>query len=303
VDKRTGFRSSQPLAQPPTAQPEPQPDTRSTGHAYYADQARRALGVTRELRILPRVPAPVFHGMVGVGVAAMAVLARPQIVGARRGVILDLLLAAVTALAIVYYDRLVCPPGARPGLEAGLLPAAALLSEAVVLASTDDAGAVVAAVPLAAMVMAVTPHLRALRAAGQEGWLQRLLGELIRVVVLLPVCLVGASSLVTWQRLALVAAGAGAVAYDALSAGDEPRHVARLRLLAGALLTGGAVAVAAVFAGTSSSQPGAAAGLLAIWHGAQGIVGHLGVNQVQRWAALEYAAFVAAGAVALQFSR
>jgi hypothetical protein len=32
-------------------------------------------------------------------------------------------------------------------------------------------------------------------------------------------------------------------------------------------------------------------------------VGHLGVNQVQRWAALEYAAFVAAGAVALHFSR
>jgi hypothetical protein len=113
---------------------------------------------------------------------------------------------------------------------------------------------------------------------------------------------VGASGLVLWQRFALVAAGAGTVAYDAL-AGDERHRVAGLRTLGGAASTGVAVAIAAIFAGTPNSQPGAAAGLLAIWHGAHGVIGHLGVNRVQRWAALEYAVFVAAGIAALNVSR
>lgn len=298
MDKRTGFR---PPADTTTPAEDAGAPPRSTGHAFYAAEARRALGVGHE-PILPRIPAPVFHGMVGLVAAGMAVVARPQIVDARSGGLIDALLAAVAALAIVYYDRVVCPPEARPGIEAGVLPAAALLSEAVVLAATDDVAANVIAVPLTAVVIAVTPHLRAFRAAGLEDWLQRTMGELIRVVVMLPVCVVGASGAAALPRLPVVAAGAAVVAYDAMRA-DQSERPGALPALCGALVVGGALALAAVFAPAVRTQALGAAALLAIWHGLHGVIGHLAVIRTQRWVALEYAVFVIGGATFLGWQR
>ena len=61
------------------------------GHAYYADQARRALGISSEPR-LAEVPFPIIHAALGVAACAVAVALRPGAVGLVGSV------AGVTAL-------------------------------------------------------------------------------------------------------------------------------------------------------------------------------------------------------------
>ena len=50
------------------------------GHAYHADQARRALGISSEPR-LAEVPFPIIHAALGVAACAVAVALRPGAVG------------------------------------------------------------------------------------------------------------------------------------------------------------------------------------------------------------------------------
>jgi hypothetical protein len=269
----------------------------STGHAYYADQARRALGVGME-RLLPRVPAPVFHGLVGGAVAATAVLARPQAVGRRTGALLDLVLAGICALTIVYYDRLVCSREARPGLGGGVLPAAAILGLAVALSGIEDVRLGAAAVLAAAAVIGVVPHLSALAAAGIDSWWLRALREVARLAVMIPVCLAGASALPLRIRAPIVFAGALATAHDTI----RGEGTGRWRSLLGAFAVAVLCAAATMGATRVSSQAAGGAVLLFIWHGLRGMFGMFGqlpADRRQRLLVVEHGIFVLAGGVAL----
>ncbi|MGA8521857.1 MAG: hypothetical protein WB807_02230, partial [Candidatus Dormiibacterota bacterium] len=64
MDNRTGFRRR--------------------GHGYLADQARSALGITGEVRVLAEIPLPMVHTAFGLAVAAAEVLLRPEAVGLDR---------------------------------------------------------------------------------------------------------------------------------------------------------------------------------------------------------------------------
>jgi hypothetical protein len=87
VDNRTGFRRR--------------------GHGYLADQARSALGITGEVRVLAEIPLPMVHTAFGLAVAAAEVLLRPEAVGLGRSAAADAGLALFTGLFLVAYDFLI----------------------------------------------------------------------------------------------------------------------------------------------------------------------------------------------------
>ena len=146
------------------------PAPRRTGHAFYADEARRALGIVREIRAVAvaRVPAPLFHGAVGAGVAVTAVLVRPQATGWVLSIALDIILAVLTALAIIHYDLVLCEEETRPGPDSFILPVAAVISLAVSLAGRTDLRVNALAALIGTGVIVAAPHLAAMPAAGQE---------------------------------------------------------------------------------------------------------------------------------------
>src|ERR1017187_10658083 len=107
------------------------------GHAYYADQARRALGISAEPR-LAEVPFPIIHAALGVAACAVAVALRPGAVGLIGSVIGIAALCLVTGLALAAYDRFVYPAEHRPAVEAIGLPRGALRPLSLGLLRTDD---------------------------------------------------------------------------------------------------------------------------------------------------------------------
>lgn len=273
------------------------PGPQRAGHAFYADQARRALGLGGALQQrLPDVPAPVFNALVGAAVALAAVLARPQAVGTRPGAILDGALAAVAGMALIYHDRVVCPPGVRPGAEAAVLPAAAMLGLAVSLAGTSDVRVGAVAIAVAALVIAGAPHLNSLRKAGREGPVLRLVREAAGIVVLLPVLLAAAApSLTTGARAGLVAGATAAVGFDALRTDRVPVRRTLLATALLALLCAAAVPLAA----RSTAQTAVGAALLVLWYGLRGVAGQAAAREAERGALVEYAAFAVGAAAAL----
>ena len=285
MDKRTDFRAG---TEPPR-----------TGHAWYADEARQALGVSHDLLALPgRVPAPIFHAGVGMVVAGSALLARPQRVGYAGGIALDLLLAAVAAIALGYHARLVTPPESRPGAAAGILPAAALLSLALLLGGTGDAALSGVAVVVAATVIAGAPHLEALDAVDRQGPRLRLLRELAGFAVVLPVCVAGASaSLSAPVRFAIVLVGAGAVVADTMRVERHPWRA----VITGSISAGLATAAGSLVALGRGQAPGAV-GLLLVWYGARGLVAHVGRGR-GALQLIEHGAFVAVGGAVLGLMR
>lgn len=282
MDNRTGFRPADPVRL--------QRNVR--GHAVYADMARRALGV--ELHgPLAELRAPLFHFVIGALVAGIAVLGRPQQVGVALGIAIDALLAVLASLALLVFDRLFCPPEARPGPAGGALPTAALLAEAVVLAGTQQKALWVPAAVVAALVIAGAPHLSAMALAGREAGLLRVARDAAGVAAMWPVLIAGTSSVFGPLRGAILAAGAFLTVVDAL----HTERAALGRTLLAAASVAAAVGGALVPA-DHSGQAVAAATLLVLWYGLRGWA----VTAVGRWswsALLEYGVFVGIAAALL----
>jgi hypothetical protein len=254
--------------------------------------ARRALGVQPD-GALAELRAPIFHSFVGVLVAGIAMLARPQRVGVPLGIGLDVLLAGLATMALLVFDRLSCPPDARPGLQGGALPTAALLAEAVVLAGSDDRALWIPAVVIAALVIAAAPHLSALALAGRAGGMLRLARDAAGVAAMWPVLIAGSSSAAGPVRGVMLAAGSFLTVVDARHTERAPwRHT-----LVAALLVAVAVSIAVVPA-TRGGQAAAAATLLVLWYGLRGLAVVAGAR-MSRGALLEYGFFVAVAAALL----
>jgi hypothetical protein len=279
------------------AEPEAVRTLRLTGHAFYAEEARRALGIAREIRAVTvaRVPAPLFHGAVGAAVALTAVLVRPQATGWAVSVALDVVLAVLTALAIVHYDLVLCPEETRPGPDTFILPVAAVISLAVSLAGSTDRRTGALAVVLGAAVIAGAPHLAALRAAGLETPAVRQLRELAAVLVCVPAVLAGAAAgLPWWLRGTVVLLGTTATAYEAVRADG----VTWRRTALAAVGTGTVTAVAATGAGGVVGQAATAAALLLLWYGLRGLLGGVSAGRLGRGPLLEYGGFIVAAGLA-----
>jgi hypothetical protein len=275
---------------------EPEP-CHLTGHAFYAEEARRALGIVREIRAVTvaRVPAPLFHGAVGVAVALTAVLVRPQATGWALSILLDLALALLTALAIVHYDLVLCQEGNRPGPDSFILPVAAVISLAVSLAGSGDRRIGALAVVVGAGVIAGAPHLAALRAAGLGTPLVRQLRELAAVLVCVPAVLAGAATgLPWWVRGTVVLLGTTATAYDAVRADGVPWR----RTALAALGAGTVTAAAAAGAGGVMGQAATATALLLLWYGLRGLLGGVSAGRLGRGPLLEYGSFLVAAGLA-----
>lgn len=270
------------------------------GPAFYAAQARRALGLSSEVRALgTRVPRPVFAAAVAVAVCAAAVLVRPQRLGYPVGVVLDVVLAGLTGATLVAHARLVCPSEVRPGVAAAFLPGAALLSLALVLAGTDDLVVDVVAAAVAAAVIAGVPYIETLEIAARASPVLRVGRDAAAVLTAVPACVAAGSSLPGPARLVLVTVVTAALGADA------GRHLAPWRVaLVVPAAVGAAVAGAAAVAATPLAQgPGAVAVLLA-WHGSRGGLAHLLQPGPSRMAAvLEHAGFVAVAAAVLVLGR
>ena len=273
------------------------PAPRRTGHAFYADEARRALGIVREIRAVAvaRVPAPLFHGAVGAGVAVTAVLVRPQATGWVLSIALDIILAVLTALAIIHYDLVLCEEETRPGPDSFILPVAAVISLAVSLAGTTDLRVNALAVLIGTGVIVAAPHLAAMRAAGQETPLLRQLREITAVLVCVPAVLAGAApGLSWWVRGTVVLLGTTAGAYDAVRADGVPWRRTALAALAAGLAT----ALTAAAAGGLFGQAAIAMSLLLLWYGLRGLLGGLSAGRLGRGPLLEYGAFIVAAGLA-----
>ena len=264
------------------------------GPAWLAESARRALGVSREVAVLPDAPAPFFCGAVAVAAGVLCVLVRPQALGYRNSLLLDLAIIAVACLAVGYHARLVCPPGAQPAVHAAVLPAAALLALAVVLASISSIPIGAAAVAGAAVVITLVPYLDARRVAGRELGRERVLRDAVGVGTVAPLVLLGAAPWAPWAaRLPVVFAGGSLIAVDAI----RREAVSWRTTLTGAAAVG-ALTTAAVMPAGRLSQATGATGLLLLWYGLRGIVGTVAARR-RGLVLVEYAVFVAAAIVVL----
>ena len=238
------------------------------GHAYHADQARRALGISSEPR-LAEVPFPIIHAALGVAACAVAVALRPGAVGLFGSVVGVTALCVVTGLALAAYDRFVYPAEHRPAVEAIALPVAALGAFSLVLAGTVDIRTRLVAAAVTVAVCGGLPHLGGLRASGREGWGARFLRDAAAIAVLVPVLLASASeNLPLGLRVAVALVGVGLVTLDGLQTEARLPHTAALAALTAAIVTGAMVAV-----DWAVVTPGVAAAVtLVIWYGVRGMV-------------------------------
>lgn len=238
------------------------------GHAYYAAEARRALGISAEPR-LADVPFPIIHAALGVAACAVAVALRPGAVGLVFSVVGVAGLCAVTGAALAGYDRLVYPPEHRPSLESIALPVAALGAFSLVLAGTLDIRTRLVAAAIAVAVCGGLPHLGGLRAAGREGWGARFLRDAAAIAVLVPVLLASASqNLPLGLRVGVALVGVGLVTLDGLQSEEtRRRHAFTLATLTSVVVTGAMVAV-----DWAVVTPGVVAAItLVIWYGTRGV--------------------------------
>jgi hypothetical protein len=239
------------------------------GHAYYYDQARRALGMSPEPR-LAEVPFPIIHAALGVAACAVAVALRPGAVGLVGSVVGVTALCLVTGLALTAYDRFVYPAEHRPAVEAIALPVAALGAFSLVLAGTVDLRTRLVAALVTVAVCGGLPHLGGLRASGRDSWEGRFLRDAAAIAVLVPVLLAAASgNLPLGLRVAVALVGVGLVTLDGLQTEETRlRHTVALAALTAVVVTGAMVAV-----DWAVVTPGVAAAVtLVIWYGVRGMV-------------------------------
>ena len=273
VDNRTGFRHR--------------------GHAYLAEQARNALGITGEVRTLADIPLPMVHTAFGLAVAAAEVLLRPEAVGLNRSLLSDAGLALLTGLVLVAYDLMIYPPGTRPGPVGIALPMAAVLSFGTLLAiALLPLPIRIASGVIAAIVIGGVPRLASRRALGREGWVTRLLRDVAGIAVLAPVLLAGVSPTLPLQfRLGAVFAVVVLVSLDGL----RTEHLPIGSTILCALVVGVVVAAASYLAGANAAHAGLrAAILLLLWYGARGVAGAVAAASRSRELIAEYAVFAAA---------
>lgn len=270
---------------------------RAAGPAFYAAQARRALGIGPE-HLLPRLPdiqAPLFQGALALAASALCLLGRPQLVGTLPGIAIDAALVAVTCGAIVYHARLLVPEGARPGVEVCVVPAVALVANAVALAGTDSVLLMGAAVALTGVITAAFPHLEALRVAGRAGPWARAGLDFAGTLAMLPFVLAAASTaLAAPAGMAVVGCGGAALCYGARRTEDGPGGRGAL---IGAALVGLCLAGAARVAVRAPAQATGAAGLLLLWYALRGLVTRRERGWRRALAVLEFA-LIAVGAIA-----
>jgi hypothetical protein len=283
----------------PTSPPFPQADVdnrtgfRRRGHGYLADQARNALGITGEVRVLAEIPLPMVHTAFGVAVAAAEVILRPEVVGLYRSALSVAALALFTGLFLVVYDFLIYPSDSRPGPVGAALPMAAVVSFGTLLAIAvlplpiRIAGGVIAAV-----VIGGVPRLAGRRALGKEGWFTRLARDASGIAVLAPVLLGGVSPTLPQQlRLGAVFAAVVLVSLDGL----RTDHLPIRWTIVSALVVGALEAAAAAAVGASTAYLGLrAAVLLVLWYGGRGAAATLGVQSRSRELLVEYSVFVIA---------
>lgn len=272
---------------------------RPKGHAFLADEARKALGVTGEIRSLSEVPFPLVHTAFGAAVCATAVLVRPEALGMRNSAIADGALALFTAIVLAVYDLIVYPRDRRPGVEGLALPVAAVGAFATVLAGVTPLTVRAAAGVVAALVIGGVPQLALRRSSAVEGGTTRLLRDIAGIAVLAPVMVAGTSSALAPEwRAALVGAITALVSFDALRTDGLPVG----RVLLSAIVLGGGLAGAAALLSPGTAQLGArSAMLLLLWYGLRGVAGALAGRGRQLLVVLEYAAFVALAVGALRF--
>jgi len=246
------------------------------------------------------LPAPVFHTLVAAAVVGVAVLVRPQRVALTTSIVLDGTLAAVVAVALLYYDRTTArTAGAGTGAQAAVLPCAALLGLATTLAGQHDPRVDVAVAVLSGAVIATAPHLDALRRLGREPWPTRVGRQLAGVTVLLPLLVAGVSpGLTASGRAVLAGVGVALVSYD----GIRLEGVEWFRAAAAALLCAVAVGLLCL------PQPGAnqgsrAAVVLLAWYGLRGLAGAQAQRRLTRATVIEYGIFTMIAVIALEYSR
>ncbi|MGD0833154.1 MAG: hypothetical protein ABSA40_01850 [Candidatus Dormibacteria bacterium] len=277
MDKRTGLRGR--------------------GHAYQADQARRALGISGDVPHLAAVPFPIVHAALGVAACAVAVALRPGMVGLEGSVIGVAALCVASGVALVVYDRLVYPPQARPPVEAVALPVAALCAFSLVLAANVQLGPRLLAAAVTVVVIGGLPHLGGLRATGHEGWGTRLLRDAAGVAVLVPVLLAGASDgLPLLVRAAVVLVGVGLVTLDGLQTEAlTRRRSVLLAAVVGLAVTAVLVAMDRLALGTGER----AAVTLIAWYGVRGVASGTGGWRQHLRNVAEYGVVVAIALLAL----
>ena len=281
MDNRTGFRRR--------------------GHGYLADQARSALGITGEIRVLAEIPLPMVHTAFGLAVAAAEVLLRPEAVGLNRSAAAVAGLAVLTGLLLVAYDFLIYPSDSRPGPVGTALPMAAVLSFGTLLAIAvlplpiRVAGGVIAAV-----VIGGVPQLAGRRALGKEGWFIRLVRDASGIAVLAPVLLGGVSPTLPLRlRLAAVFAVVFLVSLDGL----RTERLSIPATILSALLVAAVVVGGAQVVGANNAHTGLrAAILLVLWYGARGVAGAVSGPRRHRELIAEYAVFVIAAIAGLIWS-
>jgi hypothetical protein len=276
--------------------PQGEPERHQRGHAYLAASARRALGVQVAVARVADVPAPVFCAVVAAAASVVAVLLRPQRVPRGVGIPLDAVLVAACAASIVVHARVAerhSGADERGGLEPALLPVAALCSLLVALAGSDGWGVTVPAAVTCAVVVALSAHVDALRAAEREGARERVLRDAAGSAVMIPIAVAGASTaLAAPARVGVVLLVAGLVSAAAVVPMSWRRTAAR-----GAAV-GLVIGLTTLLAARAGTQAAGAAGLLLLWYGLRGVVASLPIARAQWLALLEYVA-VTAGAAAL----
>lgn len=289
---------------PPPGPPEPAEPTRERGgprgHAFYAAEARAALGIAPWISAthLPDVPAPAFQGVVALLTSGLVVLVRPQAVGVVAAGILDAALMALCCTAILFHARLVGRAGFRPGVEITALPAATLVALQITVAGTAWVVAGAVAVALTAAVIVLVPHLDALRSSGRDELGIRLGLDIAGILASVPFALVGASSAGWWSgRALLVGAGCGAICYDALRV-----EVGRgRRAVAGAVAVAVVIAVLTPAASRTVTQAAGATALLLLWYGLRGLGTTVLPGHPARAPVVEYSAFCLAAVATLVF--
>jgi hypothetical protein len=259
------------------------------GHAWHAQQARRALGVAAEPG-LAAIPFPIVHAALGVAGCAAAVALRPGAVGLRDTVLGVSALCVATAVILAVYDRLVYPVELRPPLEEIALPVAALGAFSLVLAGTIDLTTRLVAAAATVAIWGGLPHLGEVRAAGREGWLPRFLRDAASIAVLVPVLLASTSgALPLALRAGVVLVGAGLVTLVGLRADAMPRRYSYPLAAAAAVLVSGVMLADAA----DGASPGVAAAVtLAVWYGLRGVAGSAVVPPRRVGTALEHVAVV-----------
>jgi len=280
VESRTGFRRR--------------------GHAYLAQQARAALGVSGEAQRLAELPLPLVHTALGAAVCAVAVLIRPQILGFERSAIASGALALVTAVVLWGYDRAVYPPDRRPPLSSTALPVAAVVSFATVLAAAPPLSVRVVAGIAASVVIGAVPQLAGREATDRENWLLRLMRDAAGIAVLAPVLVAGMTSqLPQSAKAALVGGVAMLVSFDSLRSEPLPTPVAALAAVS---VAAPLAAITLAVRGSTAAIGGRAAALLVLWYGFRGFAGSVALKGPRRWLmVVEYTSFVLVAGAALSW--